>query len=76
MLEPGPCGVNARGTYDEIDPRMHAEWGVDYPKFDWCNNEGQDMRDGGLSLAENRAHFSFWCLGRFENRSDSTTSRC
>jgi alpha-galactosidase len=28
--------------YEFQDARQYAEWGVDYLKYDWCNNEGQN----------------------------------
>ncbi len=40
-------------SYEEIDAKTYAEWGVDYLKFDWCSSEGQDTRDayGRMSQA-------------------------
>jgi len=39
--------------YEELDARTYAEWGVDYLKYDWCNTEGQNLRDayGRMSRA-------------------------
>ncbi len=30
--------------YELQDARQYAEWGVDYLKYDWCNNNGQDSK--------------------------------
>jgi len=32
--------------HEAIDAKTYAEWGVDYLKYDWCNTEGQETRDG------------------------------
>ena len=26
--------------YEEVDAKTYAEWGVDYLKYDYCNNDG------------------------------------
>lgn len=28
--------------YEFQDARTYASWGVDYLKYDWCNNEGRN----------------------------------
>lgn len=37
--------------YQFIDAKTYAEWGVDYLKYDWCSNEGQDARSAYLTMA-------------------------
>jgi len=38
--------------YQFIDAKTYASWGVDYLKYDWCSNEGQDARSAYLTMAE------------------------
>jgi len=35
----------------EQDARQYAAWGVDYLKYDWCFNEGQDARDAYVKMS-------------------------
>lgn len=37
--------------YQFVDAKTYAEWGVDYLKYDWCSNEGQDARSAYLTMA-------------------------
>ena len=37
--------------YQFIDAKTYADWGVDYLKYDWCDNEGQDARSAYLTMA-------------------------
>lgn len=37
--------------YQFIDARTYANWGVDYLKYDWCDNEGQNARAAYLTMA-------------------------
>lgn len=37
--------------YQFIDARTYADWGVDYLKYDWCDNEGQDARSAYLAMS-------------------------
>lgn len=37
--------------YQFIDAKTYADWGVDYLKYDWCSNEGQDARSAYLAMA-------------------------
>ncbi|MCQ2134618.1 MAG: glycoside hydrolase family 27 protein [Bacteroidales bacterium] len=37
--------------YQFIDAKTYAEWGVDYLKYDWCDNEGQNARAAYLTMA-------------------------
>lgn len=37
--------------YQFVDAKTYAEWGVDYLKYDWCDNEGQDARSAYLTMA-------------------------
>ncbi|MGE5359382.1 MAG: glycoside hydrolase family 27 protein, partial [Bacteroidales bacterium] len=30
--------------YEQEDARQYAAWGVDYLKYDWCNNDGVDPK--------------------------------
>lgn len=37
--------------YQFQDALQYARWGVDYLKYDWCDNEGQDARAAYLTMA-------------------------
>ena len=38
--------------YQFQDARTYAEWGVDYLKFDWCSNEGQDPKAAYKTMSD------------------------
>lgn len=37
--------------YQFLDALQYAKWGVDYLKYDWCSNEGQNARAAYLTMA-------------------------
>jgi len=45
--------------YEFQDARQYAEWGVDYLKYDWCNNGGQNSE-----AAYSRMHDALAVCGR------------
>jgi len=38
--------------YQFQDARTYAEWGVDYLKYDWCSNEGQNARAAYKTMSD------------------------
>jgi alpha-galactosidase len=38
--------------YQFQDARQYAEWGVDYLKYDWCYNEGQDAKAAYKTMSD------------------------
>lgn len=38
--------------YQFQDARQYAAWGVDYLKYDWCSNEGQDARAAYQTMSD------------------------
>ena len=38
--------------YQYQDARQYAEWGVDYLKYDWCYNEGQDAKAAYKTMSD------------------------
>jgi len=38
--------------YQFQDARTYASWGVDYLKYDWCNNEGQDPKAAYKTMSD------------------------
>jgi alpha-galactosidase len=38
--------------YQFQDARTYAEWGVDYLKYDWCYNEGQDAKAAYKTMSD------------------------
>ena len=38
--------------YQFQDARQYAAWGVDYLKYDWCNNEGQNSRAAYKTMSD------------------------
>jgi alpha-galactosidase len=38
--------------YQFQDARTYAKWGVDFLKYDWCNNEGQNARAAYLTMSD------------------------
>ena len=38
--------------YQFQDARQYARWGVDYLKYDWCSNEGQDARAAYQTMSD------------------------
>ncbi|NMA75060.1 MAG: glycoside hydrolase family 27 protein [Bacteroidales bacterium] len=38
--------------YQFQDARQYAEWGVDYLKYDWCYNEGQDAKAAFKTMSD------------------------
>jgi len=38
--------------YQFQDARQYAEWGVDYLKYDWCSNEGQNAKAAYQTMSD------------------------
>lgn len=38
--------------YQFQDARQYAEWGVDYLKYDWCSNQGQNARAAYKTMSD------------------------
>jgi alpha-galactosidase len=38
--------------YEFQDARTYAKWGVDYLKYDWCNNEGQNAKAAYKTMSD------------------------
>ncbi|MGV8096851.1 MAG: glycoside hydrolase family 27 protein [Mangrovibacterium sp.] len=38
--------------YEFQDARTYASWGVDYLKYDWCNNEGQNQKAAYKTMSD------------------------
>jgi alpha-galactosidase len=47
------CAGRPGGRGHEFqDARTYARWGVDFLKYDWCNNEGQNSRAAYLTMSD------------------------
>ncbi|URD88080.1 alpha-galactosidase [Musa troglodytarum] len=76
------CSKTMPGSlgYEEQDAKTFAAWlfgisafswlrfqGIDYLKYDNCNNQDPDMLEvgnGGMTTEEYRSHFSIWALAK------------
>ncbi len=38
--------------YEERDAKQYAAWGVDYLKYDWCSNGGQDAKTAYQTMSD------------------------
>jgi alpha-galactosidase len=45
------AGYPGTRGYEYQDARQYAAWGVDYLKFDWCNNEGLTAKEAYTTMS-------------------------
>ena len=46
------CRTTGKRGYQFQDARTYAEWGVDYLKYDWCFDEGQNPQAAYKTMSD------------------------